>query len=113
MTTEDVDGEPDVLYRGQLYELFQTEDFAGWRKGLRDRIAQKRINDRLVRLADGQFGDAKSVGEGIQELRFHFGPGYRVYFTARDGRIIILLAGGDKDSQSRDIARARQLAAEI
>lgn len=61
----------------------------------------------------GNFGDAKSVGEGIHELRMDFGPGYRVYFTRRGTRIVLLLCGGDKGSQSRDIARAKQIASEL
>ena len=74
---------------------------------------QGRIVARIERLQLGNFGNAKSVGEGVQELKMDFGPGYRVYFTRRGERIILLLCGGDKGSQSRDIARAKQVAAEL
>ena len=69
-----------------------------------------RIGDRLKRLANGNVGDTKSVGDGVQELRLHFGPGYRVYYIWQEDRLIILLNGGDKSSQKRDIALAKQLA---
>lgn len=68
---------------------------------------------RLRRLSDGQFGDCQPVGDGVHELRMFFGPGYRVYFVQQDGKVIVLLAGGDKDSQAGDIARAKQLAKEL
>ncbi len=77
------------------------------------RKARLWIDDRLKRLASGSAGDTKSVGDGVQELRLHFGPGYRVYYMWRDGVLIILLNGGDKGSQARDIAKAKQLAREI
>ena len=92
--------------------IFQTEAFRDWLDGLRDRKARLRIDDRLKRLANGNAGDTKSVGEGVQELRLHFGPGYRIYYMWRDGVLIILLNGGDKNSQSRDIATAKRLAKE-
>ncbi|MCU0949201.1 MAG: type II toxin-antitoxin system RelE/ParE family toxin [Porphyrobacter sp.] len=92
--------------------IFQTEHFRDWLDSLKDRRARVRINDRIKRLAFGNVGDTKSVGEGVQELRLHFGPGYRVYYMWRDGVLIILLLGGDKSSQSRDIARAKKLAKE-
>jgi putative addiction module killer protein len=90
----------------------QTEQFRDWLNGLRDRKARLRIDDRLKRLASGSAGDTKSVGDGVQELRLHFGPGYRVYYMWRDGVLIILLNGGDKGSQARDIAKAKRLARE-
>lgn len=96
-----------------MYEVLQTSVYAAWFRSLRDRAAQGRIVTRIERLEFGNFGDAKAVGEGIHELRLKFGPGYRVYFTHRAGRIVLLLCGGDKGSQSRDIARAKQLAAEL
>lgn len=93
-------------------EIRETAEFAQWLSSLRDRMARARIVDRLVRLAEGQFGDVRALKDGICELRFHFGPGYRVYFTRRqhDGSFVILLVGGDKASQRRDIARAKALA---
>ena len=72
-----------------------------------------RIAVRIRRMQLGNVGDAKSVGDGVFELRFDFGPGYRVYYTEREGEIIVLLAGGDKSSQRQDIEKAKQLAATI
>ena len=92
--------------------ILQTDSFRDWLDSLKDRSARARINDRLKRLAHGNAGDSKSVGDGVQELRLHFGPGYRVYYMWRDGVLIILLHGGDKSSQSRDIAKAKRLAKE-
>jgi putative addiction module killer protein len=87
-----------------------TDDFKAWLKNLRDRSGRTRIAKRLTRLVDGNFGDSKSVGEGVSELRIHHGPGYRVYFTQRGSVLVILLCGGDKSTQSVDIERAKQLA---
>ena len=90
--------------------IVQSAAFRGWLNGLRDRKARLRIDDRIKRLASGNAGDTKSVGDGLQELRLHFGPGYRIYYVWRDGVLIILLNGGDKSSQARDIAKAKKLA---
>ena len=92
--------------------VYQTEVFCRWLGGLRDRKTRLRIDDRLKRLANGNAGDSKSVGEGVRELRLHFGPGYRVYYMWRNGVLIILLNGGDKSSQARDIAKAKLLVKE-
>lgn len=108
----DIDKPQTVLYEGQII-IVETEQFRDWLDGLRDRKARLRIDDRLRRLADGNAGDTKSVGDGVQELRLHFGPGYRVYYIWRDGVLIILLCGGDKSSQTRDIAKAKELAKEV
>lgn len=80
---------------------------------LKDRKARSKIAKRLALLEAGHFGDAKPVGGNVTELRVHFGPGYRVYVTRRDGQIIVLLCGGDKSSQSRDIDRAKALVMEV
>jgi putative addiction module killer protein len=93
--------------------LRQTPVFAKWFWELRDSMAQKRILVRIGRLELGNFGDAKSLSDGVSELRIPHGPGYRMYFTRRDGVIIILLCGGDKSSQTRDIQLAKQLAKEL
>ena len=93
-------------------EIRQTELFARWLAGLRDRRARMRITARIRRLSLGNFGDVKPVGGGISEMRVDYGPGYRVYFVQRGETLVILLAGGDKRTQGRDIARARELARE-
>ena len=94
------------------YVTEKTEIFEIWLKKLRDKEACTRISRRLKRIEKGNFGDHKSLGGGISELRIDYGPGYRVYYTERSGMIILLLAGGDKSTQERDIAKARQLAQE-
>jgi putative addiction module killer protein len=108
---ENLDQSPYVPYKGQV-EILQTEAFRAWLNSLRDRKARLRIDDRLKRLAGGNAGDTKPVGDGVRELRFHFGPGYRIYYMWRDGVLIILLNGGDKGSQKRDIALAKRMAKE-
>lgn len=92
------------------YSVSQTEIFGQWFRSLRDREAKQRISARLKRLVVGNFGDMRSVGGGVSELRIDHGPGYRVYFSIRQSQIVILLMGGDKDSQQRDIRLAQQLA---
>src|SRR6266446_7464654 len=91
-------------------EVRQTEKFALWLAGLSDGRAVARINARIRRLSLGNPGDVKPVGEGISEMRIDYGPGYRVYFVQRGTALAILLAGGDKGTQNRDIEAARQLA---
>lgn len=108
-----VDRTQIVPYRGQAFSLEQSDEFARWLKGLRDRDGRARILKRLRRLGDGQFGEVKPVGEGVHELRMFFGPGYRAYFMQQGDTVILLLAGGDKDSQAGDIARAKELARSI
>jgi putative addiction module killer protein len=103
------DSSTNVPYTGQVV-IVQTAEFRDWLNGLRDRKARLRIDVQLKRLASGNAADSKSVGDNVQELRLHFGPGYRIYFIWRDGVLIILLNGGDKSSQARDIAKAKRLA---
>ncbi|WP_166040266.1 type II toxin-antitoxin system RelE/ParE family toxin [Sphingosinicella sp. YJ22] len=110
---DDIDIDAFVLYKGQGFSLEQTDDFVRWLKKLRDREGRLRILKRLRRLSDGHFGDCQPVGEGVHELRMFFGPGYRVYFAQQGETVILLLAGGDKDSQAGDIARAKALAKEL
>jgi putative addiction module killer protein len=93
-----------------MVEIRKTELFAKWIDNLRDVQAKARVLVRIERLASGNAGDAKPVGEGISEMRIDYGPGYRVYFTKRGSELIILLAGGDKGSQSADIKVALRLA---
>jgi len=95
-----------------MAELIRSATFARWLSGLRDRRAVARIAARLDRLASGNPGDAQPVGDGVSELRINYGPGYRVYFIQRGPVLIILLCGGDKSSQDRDIKQAKALAAQ-
>ncbi|HEV7248834.1 MAG TPA: type II toxin-antitoxin system RelE/ParE family toxin [Shinella sp.] len=95
-----------------MIELKQTETFRKWWTKLKDQRARGVILARLDRLAYGHAGDVEPVGEGISELRIHYGPGYRVYFEKRGNEIILLLSGGDKSTQSKDIKTAKRLAAE-
>jgi putative addiction module killer protein len=90
----------------------QHPEFGTWLRGLRDHQGRGRILKRLQRLARGNAGDVQPVGEGVSELRLHFGPGYRIYFRQRGDEIVILW-GGDKDTQARDIRTAQQLANEL
>jgi putative addiction module killer protein len=91
-----------------------TEQFSEWLKGLRDVIAKRQINKRIARIVStGNYGDFASIGDGVSELRVPSGPGYRVYYTLRGEEVVILLCGGDKSSQDRDIRRAKEMAAEI
>jgi putative addiction module killer protein len=93
-----------------MLEVRQTEEFARWFARLRDGRARARVQGRIDRLAIGNPGDIKPVGGGISEMRIDYGPGYRIYFIARGTAVVILLAGGDKRTQQRDIAMARELA---
>jgi putative addiction module killer protein len=94
-------------------EIRQTEVFASWFADLRDREARARILVRIRRLSLGNPGDVKPVGGGVSEMRIAYGPGYRVYFVARGEKVVILLCGGDKRTQDRDIREAIALAREI
>jgi putative addiction module killer protein len=96
-----------------MLEVRQTEVFQKWRRKLRDAKARAAIAARIARLEVGIVGDAKAVGGGVMEMRIHYGPGYRVYFIRRGSEIVILLCGGDKASQSRDIEAAKELAKEV
>jgi len=96
-----------------MIEVQKTSVYDTWYDGLRDARAQARIDARLRRLSLGNFGDVKPVGGGVSELRIPYGPGYRVYFVRRDNAVVLLLCGGDKGSQRRDIAAAKRLAGEI
>ncbi|QOZ24098.1 type II toxin-antitoxin system RelE/ParE family toxin [Bradyrhizobium sp. CCBAU 51753] len=96
-----------------MIEIRRTEAFTNWFDGLRDDRARDRIAARIARVASGLLGDVKPVGEGVSELRIDYGPGYRVYFTQRGRTIIILLCGGDKQTQSKDIKTAKKMASEL
>ena len=102
----------DDNYSYQMIEVIRSATFDRWLSGLRDRRAMARIAARLDRLASGNPGDAQPVGDGVSELRIHYGPGYRVYFLQRGPVLIVLLCGGDKSTQEKDITQAKALAAE-
>lgn len=96
-----------------MLTLRSTATFTEWLDGLRDQRAAQRITARLVRLEAGLFGDTRSVGGGVSELKVDHGPGYRVYFTRRGQEVVILLCGGDKQSQDRDIKIAQRMASGV
>lgn len=96
-----------------MIEIRKTAVFATWMADLRDSNARARIAARIDRLAFGNPGDVAPVGDGVSELRIHYGPGYRVYFVQRGKVLIVLLCGGDKRTQARDIKTAKKLAAEL
>ncbi|RDJ24113.1 type II toxin-antitoxin system RelE/ParE family toxin [Bosea caraganae] len=93
-----------------MIRLRQTETFRKWERKLKDQKARAAIAARLFRFANGLAGDVSPVGDGVSELRIHYGPGYRIYFQQRGEEIVILLCGGDKSTQDRDIKTAKQLA---
>ena len=91
----------------------KTNDYVAWERALRDRRGLLHVQARVRHMGLGNFGDAKSVGGGVMESRIHYGPGYRLYYTRRGEEIVILLVGGDKSSQKKDIEKAKQLAQNI
>ena len=93
-----------------MLEIRETPAYAAWFSALRDRTAKARIDIRIRRLSLGNSGDIRPSGEGLSELRIHYGPGYRIYLTKRGDTYVILLAGGDKSSQAQDIRLAKDLA---
>jgi len=93
-----------------MYLIRQTHEFSTWLNHLKDRQAEKKIRARIVMVEVGNFGDHKSVNDGVSEMRINSGPGYRLYYTIRDQVTVVLLAGGDKSSQQRNIRTAKQLA---
>jgi putative addiction module killer protein len=97
-------------YNITMIEIRQTDVYASWFANLYDRQARARIDVRIRRLSLGNPGDVKPVGEGVSELRINYGPGYRVYFVQRGQQLVILLAGGDKRTQEKDIQTALELA---
>lgn len=100
-------------YSYPMTTLLTTDTYSAWFTGLRDAQAKARINARLRRAELGNFGDCEPVGEGVSEMRIHYGPGYRVYFVQRGLELVILLAGGDKSTQAKDIKAALKLAREL
>lgn len=96
-----------------MYSLLKTVEFDRWLAKLRDQRAKARIVARMISAEHGNLGDISPVGSGVSEMRIHYGPGYRVYFTLRGKEMIILLIGGDKSSQQKDIVHAKRIAAEL
>ncbi len=95
------------------FEVRQTAIFEAWLVALRDKVGRAIILRRIARVAGGNLGDVKSVGGGVSELRVDHGPGYRIYFLRKEKTLIILLCGGDKSSQARDINSAKEMAQEL
>lgn len=100
-------------YGLRMADVVSTPAFVAWLEDLADDTARSRITKRIARVELGLFGDAKSVGGGVSEIRVDYGPGYRIYFTRRGAEIVILLCGGDKGSQARDIAKAQSMVLEM
>ena len=96
-----------------MIEIRQTAKYSHWFAELRDRQARARIDIRIRRLSLGNAGDIKPVGEGVSELRIDYGPGYRIYLSRQGNEVVILLAGGDKSTQERDIREAKELARKL
>lgn len=96
-----------------MFEVRTTDEFDQWLSDLTDERARTKITSRVARLRFGNAGDAKPVGEGVSEMRVHHGPGYRVYYKQAGQTIIVILCGGDKSSQSKDIKRAKGMAADF
>ena len=96
-----------------MFEIKTTDQFDAWLKGLRDGLTQRRVVARLRKASMGLLGDVKPVGEGVSEMREHFGSGWRLYFVQNGETLIVMLAGGDKSSQTADIALAIRLARQL
>jgi putative addiction module killer protein len=92
-----------------MYEVTQTKEFERWHRELRDSRAIARVTTAIERLQFGLIGDFKSVGQGVSEIRIPYGPGYRLYYTMKERKLVVLLCGGDKSNQKRDIKKAQKL----
>lgn len=93
-----------------MKEIIRSETFSDWLSSLKDSRARSRVLSRIDRMREGNFGDAEPIGDGLSEARIHYGPGYRVYFMQQGDVIVVLLCGGDKSSQTKDIKQARRIA---
>lgn len=100
-------------YRIHMFEIEETDDYKAWFAGLKDIRAKAKILARVRNMSQGNFSDVEPVGNGVSETKIHYGPGYRVYFKKTGNTVVLLLCGGDKSSQSRDIKAAKALAAEV
>jgi putative addiction module killer protein len=98
-------------YINSMFEIKRTPEFTGWLDGLKDKLTHARLVRRLEKAAKGNLGDVEPVGEGVNEMREHFGTGWRMYYTQRGRTLIVMLGGGDKSTQNADIKQARKLAA--
>jgi putative addiction module killer protein len=96
-----------------MFEVLKTDEFSRWLSDLADERAKTKIASRIARLGLGNAGDVKPVGDGVSEMRIHHGPDYRVYYKQSGRTIVVILCGGDKSTQDRDIERAREIAAEL
>lgn len=96
-----------------IYKILHTDTFIKWFENINDIKSSQRISNRIDRLRNGNIGDAKTIDKNLYELRFFFGSGYRIYFTKKANTIIILLCGGDKSTQSKDIKKAKEILKEI
>lgn len=105
-----VDRDEGVDYSRHVVQVVTSDEFDQWLRKLKDRMGKLRILERVDRLAHGNPGDVKPVGQGVSELRLTYGPGYRVYYLQDGDRLILLLCGGDKSTQRRDIEKAHELA---
>lgn len=102
-----------IRYNKNMYNILQTDIFKKWLKKLKDMKGKSIILDRIKSAGRSDFGDCKPVGDNVSEMRIHFGPGYRLYFTLKNGILYILLCGGIKDTQKRDIAKAGKMAEQV
>lgn len=102
-----------ILYTLYMNVIYTTETFDTWFNALRDKMAQKRVQARIKRAELGNFGDCQPIGEGVSEMRIHYGPGYRLYFMQQGIEMVVLLAGGDKSTQQADIRLALELARQL
>ncbi len=91
------------------YQFQSTKTFNNWLTGLKDAVTKNKVLSRLDRVSNGNFGDYKSIDANLYELRFNFGAGLRIYYTIRQGQVVLLVAGGDKSSQQRDIEKAKSI----
>lgn len=96
-----------------MYTIKQTDEFTAWLDGIKDGMTRRRLGRRLEKAQAGNLGDVSPVGDGVNEMREHFGPGWRMYFVQRGAVVVLMLGGGDKDTQPRDIAAAKRLAATL
>ena len=92
-----------------MFQIKKTEYFSKWHDGLKDGRARAKVNLRIEQTKLGNFGDFKFIDDGIYEMRIHYGPGYRIYYTKEDDVVVLLLVGGDKTTQQKDIEKAKEL----